>query len=118
MKILKPVTEMRNERGFLLELVKDGSWKQLSHNFTKAGNKRGNHYHKKTYEFFYVYEGKLKLNVENLKTGKKEEHIINEGQCFVVEPYDNHVVEALTDLHLIILLSNAFDENDPDLFRK
>ena len=94
------------------------SVKQINHSFTKMGTIRGNHYHKSCNEFFYIVGGELKLTIKNIKSEEEITAIMKKGDCFIVEPYEVHIVEALTDLEFIVLLSEPFNPNDPDLFRE
>ena len=40
---------MNDERGKLIEIIREGDWKQLNYLTIKKGDARGNHYHKKTH---------------------------------------------------------------------
>ncbi|MFH1439369.1 MAG: cupin domain-containing protein [Candidatus Woesearchaeota archaeon] len=118
MKIIKPVNKLSDERGYLIEIMQNGLWKQINHSFTKKGNKRGNHYHKYCHEFFYIIDGELKITIRNINTKEQRIAIMKRGDCFIIEPYEIHIVEALTDLELVVLLSSPFDPENPDLFRE
>ena len=51
-------------------LINEGEWKELNFFSTKAGQVRGDHYHKNTDELFIILEGeiKIKLQILNLKS--------------------------------------------------
>ena len=57
-QFLKPDFEHTDERGKLVQLVHDG-WKQVNVIESKAGQIRGNHYHKVNREAFYVNLSKI-----------------------------------------------------------
>ncbi len=117
MRFIVPYEPFSDARGNLIEIVKSKNWRQMNYFFTKKGSIRGNHYHKVIEELFYILKGEIKIKIDNLKTGKKETHIVKERQGFIVESYDVHTVTALTDVEWIVLYSEVFDQTNPDLFR-
>lgn len=118
MKILNPEIAVSDERGFLKEISKGFQWKQLNHTSTKKGSIRGNHYHKKTLELFYILKGKIELNVKDLKTNEESVHHLQKGSCFIIEPYEIHTLKYLTDVETIVLLSEIFNQEDPDIYKE
>ena len=106
-----------DNRGKLEEIVKIGLWRQLNRVKTNHGAIRGNHYHKYASELHYVMSGKLKLHIRNIKTNEEADYQFREGDCFVVEPYEFHVLEHLTDVDYIVLFSENFNPENPDLYR-
>ncbi len=111
MQHLKPFTVMDDERGFLKE-VHQGEWAQLNHMTIKKGQVRGNHYHKKLKELFYVISGKVKFDVKHVETGKEESFVLEPGQAVMIEPLDYHVVTAIEDVMMVSLYSEKFDPGD------
>ena len=78
-QFLKPDFEHVDERGKLVQLVHDG-WKQVNVIESKAGQVRGNHYHKMNKEAFYVVKGEFDLWLE--KNGESETYHLTTGQMF------------------------------------
>ena len=109
--------EFRNtdERG-VFEQVTSGDWRQLNVLRTKRGHQRGGHYHKITREFFYVLQGKVKLEIKDVETGEYAEWEFREGMCFTVEPYESHLLTALTDSVMVVMLSKAYNPQDTDIY--
>ena len=117
MKILKTNVVISDRRGELEEIAKTGLWQQLNRVKTNQGAKRGNHYHEHTSELHYVLSGELRLHIRDLKTNEEWDYLFGEGDCFVVEPYEFHTLEHLTDVDYIVLFSERFDPETPDLHK-
>lgn len=106
-----------DSRGALEEIVKASSWKQMNRVRTNQGAIRGNHYHKSILELHYILDGELKVRIKDLKTKKESEYQFGKGSCFIVEPYEFHTVEHLTDSDYIVLFSEEFNPRNPDLHK-
>lgn len=106
-----------DERGWFKQIV-SGKWEQMNIFLTKKGHQRGGHYHKNTTECFYVIDGEIELEVNNVATGEYSTHKSRTGGCFVVEPYESHTVTALADTIIVVLLSKKFNPKDTDIFEK
>lgn len=77
---------------------------QVNYLFTKKGAKRGNHYHKKNKEFFFLISGKVKISVCSAEIPeKKEEIVFSEGDLFVVDPYTIHSFDFLEDTQMTVI---------------
>lgn len=117
MKIFETNVVISDSRGRLEEIAKTGLWQQLNRVRTNQGAIRGNHYHKSTSELHYVLSGKLKLHIRNLRTDEEADYQFGEGDCFVVEPYEFHVLEHLTNVDYMVLFSEKFNPKNPDLHK-
>lgn len=84
---LEPDFEFQDERGSLTQLIHEG-FKQFNIIFSKAGIRRGDHYHKKNTEAFFVISGSFELTVQ--KDEKRETCIFKAGDMFLVSPYVLH----------------------------
>lgn len=96
-EILKPDFQFQDERGSLVQLVREG-YKQFNIIFSKAGVIRGNHYHKINCEAFYVIEGSLELTLT--KDGNTEKHLFKAGDMFRIRPGISHSFYYETDTWL------------------
>ena len=117
MKILETNVVISDSRGALEEIARTGLWQQLNRVRTNQGNVRGNHYHKSTSELHYILSGELKLHIRDLKANEETDYQFGEGDCFVVEPYEFHTLEHLTDVDYIVLFSERFNPQSPDLYK-
>lgn len=114
---LEPDFSFKDERGGLVQLVRDG-WKQVNVSQTKAGVKRGGHYHKTTREAFFIIEGALEAVLE--KGDKTETHSFKTGDFFVIEPYAVHSFTFTADTLMVALYDTGVEKADgtKDIFRK
>ncbi|MBI2667491.1 WxcM-like domain-containing protein [Candidatus Woesearchaeota archaeon] len=117
MKIIKQKIIILDKRGILKEIAKNFTWKQLNYSITKKGSVRGNHYHKHTSELHFIVKGKLELYIKNLKTNKEYNYLFKKGSCFIIEPYEFHILKYLTYVELIVLLSEEFNLKNPDIYK-
>ena len=84
---LKPDFSFSDERGFLVQLCREG-WKQVNVSGTCAGTRRGGHYHKRNREAFFLVEGRMDMVLE--RSGEIRKCSANKGDFFVIEPYVVH----------------------------
>jgi UDP-2-acetamido-2,6-beta-L-arabino-hexul-4-ose reductase len=106
---------VQNEYGFVSQ-----NMKHFLVSFSKPGIIRGNHYHERKREWFYVIQGKMKLYVMDLKTKEKDEIIIdsNSPELVEMEPSIVHTIENIgqDDLIFLGIVNEAFDPKNPDTF--
>lgn len=117
-RIIKPNFEHKDERGTLREIIRGHHWWQLNEYERKKGTIAGNHYHKKINEFFFIIKGKVKVNIFNVETEKSEEFIANTGNAFTVFKNEAHALKFIEDTIFITLLSENFDESNPDIYKE
>ena len=97
---IKPDFEFSDSRGSLKQLIHDG-WKQVNY-ITSVGNSlRGNHYHKKNKEAFYVINGKFRLLLSTIDGLTKEEYEIKKGDFFIINPFIIHSFYYLENTDII-----------------
>jgi dTDP-4-dehydrorhamnose 3,5-epimerase len=88
--------------------------------YSEKGSVRGNHYHKKTLEYFVIVSGKAKVALKNLDTGTLEEINISSSDNLIlkVTPYVVHAFKNEGDLPLIMLAvsSKEYNKLDTDTF--
>lgn len=115
-EFLKPDFSFSDERGGLVQLVHDG-WKQVNVSQTKAGVKRGGHYHKQTTEAFFIIEGKIRLTLS--KDGRVEIITVKTGDFFRFSPFVSHSFDFLTDTTLVALYDRPVElpDGSKDIFK-
>lgn len=104
--MIKPDFEFENECGKLTQLVREG-WNQFNVITSVAGCKRGGHYHKINKEGFYVVSGEFKLTLE--EDGVVEDYILKEGDMFIIQPYQKHDFEYITDTLLVSMYDKGVE---------
>ena len=81
---------------------------------TKAGQVRGDHYHKNTDELFIILEGEIKIIVTDIKSEKSKEVLVKEGDVFVIKRKIIHSFFIIKDTKWINGLSQKMDKENPD----
>lgn len=116
-EILKPNFEFEDERGKLIQLVREG-FSQFNIIFSKASVLRGNHYHKENKEAFYVISGEFDLTAE--KDGVFETFTFGQGDMFLIPPYVNHSFSYRADTLLASMYSLGVERPDgtKDIFNE
>ncbi len=122
MKIIK-LKRYKDDRGSLVENTSVTLFKEAKHFFvskSKPGVVRGNHYHLRKSEWFYVIQGTCRLIVKDLKTGKKESRLVKAMQNVMINipPNKSHAFKNVgnDELILLALVNEAHNQKDPDTF--
>ncbi len=115
MKIAKVEQTVSDARGSLVQVVSEGSWRQLNVVTRKAGSLGGGHYHERTEEFFYVQQGSLDLKAINRISGEANVRTFETGDCFLVGTQEQHYMRFQADTVLVILYSAPFNQQSPDI---
>ena len=77
-----------------------------------TGAWRGNHYHEKKRESFYVIRGRVRGVFEDLDSGERAEAILEAGDVLVIEPRCVHAFAALEYAQVIEVSQYEFDASD------
>jgi UDP-2-acetamido-2,6-beta-L-arabino-hexul-4-ose reductase len=121
-KIIK-LRKFIDERGSLIENTDLDVMQTSKHFFvskSKPGVIRGNHYHKKKIEWFYVIQGKCKIVIKDLLTEKMEEKIINDSDNVLInmKPNQVHAFQNIgnNEMILLALVNEVLDHDRPDTY--
>ncbi|OBZ34824.1 WxcM-like domain-containing protein [Methanohalophilus sp. DAL1] len=113
-----------NETGSFQELARsnDVQFGQLSYLKIAPQCSRGNHYHKRKEEWFCCLHGKCEMELTDIRSNSSRSITMNSSKReFVkVNPFENHIITNLdskTNCELLIIISEEYDESDPDTFR-
>src|SRR3990167_7431715 len=86
---------------------------QVNEYEVKKGAILGEHYHKQTYETFYVTKGAFMVNVN------ENRFLASRGTIFTVEPNETHTIEAISeDAKVMTFLSKSYTTEEPDTWKK
>lgn len=107
--ILEPNFKYSDERGTLLQLVREG-YKQFNVVESKAGAVRGGHYHNENSEVFYVISGEFEFTVE--KGDVKETYTFKTGDMFLVPPFVIHGFDYTQDTILVCMYDKGVENAD------
>jgi UDP-2-acetamido-2,6-beta-L-arabino-hexul-4-ose reductase len=123
MKIIK-LREFTDNRGSLVENTYIDIIKQSKHFFiskSKPGVIRGNHYHTKKSEWFFVIQGKCKICIKDIDTSKKEEKIIKAEDNIIIHigPKKAHAFKNVGKKEFILLafVNVVLDHKHPDTIK-
>lgn len=102
-----------------LALIEDGqSIQHLTYFSLKPGDGycRGNHYHLKKEEHFYVVSGRLRLRLADVASGDKSAVDVHAGQLVTIAPGCAHRFIALEEAQVIEYYDTAYDPEDDRLY--
>ena len=108
-EIIEPNFKFCDERGSFAQLVREG-YRQINVLISKAGIKRGGHYHKLNREAFYVIGGSLDLLV-NTETESKTYHF-KTGEMFVILPLTVHELQFTEDTVMVSMYDKGVEMED------
>ena len=115
------VPSFKDERGTIVDVLEDKNIKHVGIIVSFPGSIRGNHYHKKSIQWTYVIDGKIKLYSKRLKNknSKTECFVMEPGDIIKLPPLTIHAIEALEKSTLLILTNQSRKNNsyEYDTFR-
>jgi len=115
--LISPYFYFKDERGRIHGIIRGYSWEEINYVESLKQQVRGNHYHKKTVEGFYIIEGEIKVILKELPEGKNKEFIVTAGDAFMIKPGTLHTFEILEDSKWINMLSKPMGDVDKDIFK-
>ena len=121
---IKKLEVHRDERGWLVELLKANELekpvKQIHIASIKPKGVRGNHYHLKTIEWFFLIAGKAELFLQDIKTKEKISFKLSpkEPKVITVFPNISHAVKNVGKemVYLVNAQSDIYNPKKPDAF--
>ncbi len=112
-----PATYSRkDQRGTFVEIVNRGPWETVITGTMNAGAVLGDHYHKVTDLFFFLVEGRCRVDIECLDTGLRRNLDLEPGEGLHIAAFEAHAVRFEAPSRFIMLKSHAFDPDLPDIY--
>lgn len=105
-----------DERGNFWQLAQDG-WGEVNFVETLADKRRGNHFHKKNYELFFIVKGQVEVTMRSLREPASQTFLLNAGESLLIEPYELHTFYTRMDTQWLVLLSEGIAPEDPDFHK-
>jgi dTDP-4-dehydrorhamnose 3,5-epimerase-like enzyme len=118
-----------NKSGFLVEFLNgnelDKSNKQFNQIYVATilpGEFRGNHYHKKKFEWFTIFNGRIKVILEDIKTKERKEFILDSSQEYLSRIFLNsgiaHVFKNISESTVVLVAytNKIYDPKKPDTY--
>ena len=100
------------ERGEFVQIAYQEGMYHLAVFEIRKGFSRGNHYHEKKEEIFYVFEGKIKASFIDMDSLEKEERILEKGDKIRVQPRCGHLFYGLENTFVIEYSPQVYDKED------
>jgi dTDP-4-dehydrorhamnose 3,5-epimerase-like enzyme len=100
------------ERGEFVQIAYQEAMHHLAAFEIRKAFSRGNHYHEKKEEIFYVFQGKIKASFIDMDTLQKEEGILEKGDKIRVKPRCGHLFYGLEDTVVIEYSPQVYDRED------
>ena len=100
------------ERGEFVQVAYEEAIRHLAAFEIGKGFSRGDHYHEKKEEIFYVFQGKIKASFIDMDTLQKEERILEKGDKIRVKPRCGHLFYGLEDTLVIEYSPQVYDKED------
>jgi dTDP-4-dehydrorhamnose 3,5-epimerase-like enzyme len=111
-KMLKPYFSFPDQRGLIIGLCQEGSWKEVNIISSRKGTRRGDHYHKDTNELFIMLKGLVKVHLQSVAEKDRVMTVVMKANdAFIVLPNTNHTFEILEESVWINMLDRVV-END------
>jgi len=85
--------------------------------YSEKGTVRGNHYHKKTIEYFTVLSGEALMAIGdiNLNTIEIKKLKADDNQALRIDPYTVHAIKNESEVPLIVLAVSLKEYTDTDI---
>ncbi len=78
----------------------------------RKGFSRGDHYHRKKEEIFYVFYGKVRALFMDMENLQKEERVLEKGERIRIKPLCGHFFYAMEDALLVEYSPQVYEEDD------
>jgi len=111
-KEIRGAKRWEEERGEFVQVAYEEAIRHLAAFEIRKGFSRGDHYHEKKEEIFYVFQGKIKASFIDIETLEKEETILEKGDKIRVKPRCGHLFYGLEDALVIEYSPQVYDKED------
>ena len=99
-------------RGEFVQVAYEEAIRHLAAFEIRKGFSRGDHYHEKKEEIFYVFQGKIKASFIDMDTLQKQGRILEKGDKIRVKPRCGHLFYGLEDTLVIEYSPQVYDKED------
>jgi UDP-2-acetamido-2,6-beta-L-arabino-hexul-4-ose reductase len=105
---------VEDERGTLTEVFKFPHDGQVFCIKMPKGAIRGDHYHKRKTEHFYIVEGSTAIRMRPVGGAELTVYVLSE--VVTVPPNTVHHIQALSNCTVLVWADEQFNKDDPDTF--
>jgi dTDP-4-dehydrorhamnose 3,5-epimerase-like enzyme len=100
------------ERGEFVQIAYQEEIHHLALFEIRKGFVRGNHYHQKKEEIFYIFQGKLRALFMDMDTRQKEERILEKGDKIRIRSNCGHSFTGLEDTVVVEYSPQIYEIED------
>jgi dTDP-4-dehydrorhamnose 3,5-epimerase-like enzyme len=100
------------ERGEFVQIAYQEAMHHLAVFEIRKGFSRGDHYHEKKEEMFYVFQGKIKASFMDMDTLQKEERLLGKGDKIRIKRRCGHLFYGLENTLVIEYSPQVYDQED------
>ena len=103
-------------RGSIENISAGEPWREINRFSSEAGSVRGGHYHKESVELIFILDGKVEVEVRDVKTGEAKTFSMGKDEGIIVYPYEAHKVRILEKSTWINALTKEYNQKKPDIY--
>ena len=111
-KEIQGAKRWEEERGEFVQVAYGEAMRHLAAFEIRKGYSRGNHYHEKKEEIFYIFQGKIKVSFIDMDSLQKEEKILEKGNRIRLKPRCGHLFYGLEDTLVIEYSPRVYEKED------
>ena len=100
------------DRGEFVQVAYQEEMRHLAAFEIKKGFSRGNHYHEKKEEIFYIFAGRIRAIFLDMDRMEREERVLEKGDRLRLKPRCGHIFIALEDTLVVEYSPQVFDPAD------
>jgi len=100
------------ERGEFVQIAYQEEIHHLALFEIRRGFVRGNHYHQKKEEIFYIVRGKLKALFMDMDSLQRKEKILKKGDKIRIKPFCGHMFHGLEDTLVVEYSPQIYEIED------
>jgi dTDP-4-dehydrorhamnose 3,5-epimerase-like enzyme len=115
-RILEPTFQRRDGRGLLQEVLNEGTWQSVVSGRMNAGAVMGNHYHKETLVFFFLFSGGADIRTVHVETGERDAFTLSTNQGVLLHTNESHAITFTAESEFLLLKTLRYDANNPDTY--
>jgi dTDP-4-dehydrorhamnose 3,5-epimerase-like enzyme len=111
-KTVRGAKRWEEERGKFVQIAYQEEIHHLALFEIRKGFTRGDHYHRKKEEIFYIFHGKLRALFMDMETLQKEERVLKEGDKIKMTPLCGHLFYGLEETWVVEYSPQVYEEED------
>ena len=115
-RIIRPAFVRQDDRGTLRELLNGSAWYSVVQGEMVAGAVMGNHYHKETDVFYFLFSGRARIVIRHIDSEKRDEFVIGAMEGVIFKTFETHTVTFEESGAYLLLRSRPYDPKNTDTF--